>query len=61
MKYPFKSRLGINPNSSGHGILWGAMFFLPLSFISLFVSVLVSERLNKALRDYKEGGGEGGP
>ena len=55
MKTPFKMRLGINPNSSGHGILWGAMFFLPVSFVGVLVSAILSEHLNKALSDYKGG------
>ena len=45
-------RLGINPNSSGYGIVWGAYFFLPPAVISTLVTVIMEARLSKALLDY---------
>ena len=48
-------RLGINPNSSGHGILWGALFFLPTGLLALLLSAWVQSRLDRALEEYRHG------
>lgn len=45
-------RPGINPNSSGYGILWGAIFFLPFSTVVLLVSA-VEKSLARALERHK--------
>jgi hypothetical protein len=47
-------RLGINPNSSGHGILWASLFFLPFSVILLLVYP-VEKQLAAALERYRLG------
>ena len=47
-------RMGINPNSSGYGIVWGAYFFLPPAVVSTLVTVIMEARLSKALKDYIE-------
>ncbi|MCL6581376.1 MAG: hypothetical protein K6U08_07165 [Firmicutes bacterium] len=47
-------RVGTNPNSSGHGILWGAMFFVPVSVLGLITAGLVSGRLDEVLKRYRE-------
>jgi hypothetical protein len=47
-------RLGINPNSSGYGILWGAYFFLPPAVVSTLVTVIMDSWLRKALIDDAE-------
>ena len=47
-------RMGINPNSSGYGILWGAYFFLPPVAVSTLATVIMETRLRKALEDYLE-------
>jgi len=44
--------MGINPNSSGYGIVWGAYFFLPPVVVSTLVTVIMEARLSKALKDY---------
>ena len=45
-------RMGINPNSSGYGVLWGGYFFLPPVVVSTLVTVIMETRLRKALEDY---------
>ncbi|MEW6523591.1 MAG: hypothetical protein AB1445_08505 [Bacillota bacterium] len=54
-----KMRLGINPNSSGHGILWGAMFFLPMSALGAILASTIERRLARSLRQHKENDGHG--
>jgi len=46
--------MGINPNSSGYGILWGTYFFLPSVVVSTLVTVIMETKLRKALEDYRE-------
>ncbi|MEW6242945.1 MAG: hypothetical protein AB1497_01480 [Bacillota bacterium] len=50
-----RARLGINPNSSGHGILWGAMFFLPLSVAGALLAGAIETWLNRALKEERGG------
>jgi hypothetical protein len=47
-----KVRMGINPNSSGHGILFGSMFFLPYSIAGSFLAAIGSTWLDEALKRY---------
>jgi hypothetical protein len=47
-------RVGTNPNSSGHGVLWGALFFLPLSLLGVLAAGLVSSELDEALKRFRE-------
>lgn len=51
----FSVRLGINPNSSGHGILWGAMFFLPMSVVGTLLALLLDGELSQALERFRGG------
>jgi len=53
-----KVRMGINPNSSGHGILWGAMFFLPYSTVGSLLAGTAVGWVDEALEKYR-GGGKG--
>jgi hypothetical protein len=39
-----KMRMGVNPNSSGHGVLFGSMFFIPYSVLSSLVANAVIPR-----------------
>lgn len=47
-------RMGINPNSSGHGILWGALFFMPYSLLSFILLGGLEKELETGLREYRE-------
>lgn len=49
-----RMRMGINPNSSGYGILWGGMVFLPPAVIGTVVTAIVGARLSRALKAYRE-------
>lgn len=49
-----KMRLGVNPNSSGHGVLYGWMFFLPYSVLSSIVANAVLSGLDNALVSYRD-------
>lgn len=49
----YRLRLGINPNSSGYGILWGAIFFLPPALIGAFLTGIYQRRLDRALAGYR--------
>lgn len=46
--------MGINPNSSGHGILWGALFFMPYSLLSFILLGGLEKELEAGLRKYRE-------
>jgi len=52
-------RGGINPNSSGHGVLWAGLFFLPHSLVSALMQGSMAHLLAHALERYREGGTEG--
>jgi hypothetical protein len=45
-------RLGANPNSSGHGILWGALFFLPMVTAGAVLAGILEKALDKALAEH---------
>lgn len=47
------ARLGINPNSSGHGVLWAALFFLPPSLVSVLLAAVVEGPLDRALHQHR--------
>lgn len=47
------ARLGINPNSSGHGVLWAALLFLPTALVSLLMVAVTGGRLDRALERYR--------
>jgi hypothetical protein len=49
-----KMRLGVNPNSSGHGVLFGSMFFIPYSVLSSLVAGAVLSGLDDALVSYRD-------
>ncbi|MGI6666567.1 MAG: SPASM domain-containing protein [Bacillota bacterium] len=49
-----KMRLGVNPNSSGHGVLFGSMFFIPYSVLSSLVANAVVSGLDEALVSYRD-------
>jgi hypothetical protein len=49
-----KMRLGVNPNSSGHGVLFGSMFFIPYSVLSSLVASAVLSGLDDALVSYRD-------
>ncbi|MFO8059988.1 MAG: hypothetical protein R6U70_04970, partial [Bacillota bacterium] len=46
-------RLGVNPNSSGHGIPWAALFFLPSSAVSVLLAAITARSLDRALRRHR--------
>ncbi len=50
----FKMRLSVNPNSSGHGILFGSMFFIPYSSLSSIMANAVVSGLDDALVSYRD-------
>jgi len=51
----FKVRIGMNPNSSGHGILFGSMAFLPYAVVSAFLAkACLSPSLDEALKQYRQ-------
>jgi len=53
------ARLGANPNSSGHGVLWGALFFVPMATAGAVLASILEKSLDKALAEHK-GGNRGG-
>jgi len=46
-------RGGINPNSSGHGVLWASLLFLPHALMSTLLQVMMSDPLDQALQRYR--------
>ncbi len=54
------ARLGANPNSSGYGILWGALFFLPVATAGAVLASILEKSLDKALAEYKGTNAGGG-
>jgi len=55
-----RARLGANPNSSGHGILWGALFFLPMATAGVVLAGILEKSLDKALAEHAAGSAGGG-
>lgn len=54
-----RMRLGINPNSSGHGLLYGGLFFLPLATAGAVLASMVWSELDRMMRGGNGGGGGG--
>lgn len=46
-------RMGINPNSSGYGIIFGAMFFLPYSVVGSLLTGVMASAVDAALERYR--------
>ncbi|HHY34682.1 MAG TPA: hypothetical protein GX510_03430 [Firmicutes bacterium] len=50
-----KTRIGMNPHSVGHGILFGSMAFVPYAVVSAFlIKACLSPSLDEALKQYRQ-------